>query len=287
MPSIAATAPARLVGPCMQEASSWTTPSSFGRPPYPTELSLGSSSWIFTPSMAASSVSVPRSTSSRARPTPRRPLAELTAAARAVRRRKTAGAPIAAPREVSPSEAAAAPAAPRNPRRVNGRSMPAPLVRATVRDLGRAHGDVNLPRVWAVRTFGPLTPPIPLEPPGARAPSSIENPLSLARIAVAAIVLFATVVALVLWATGLVPRAIVLVCVLWALYGFAMGLLGGVLEPLTDGTARAFMDVGLERAGGGYSAIEALISQGRYADAAEAYRERAQDPAAPAAATLP
>ena len=132
-----------------------------------------------------------------------------------------------------------------------------------------------MPRVWAVRTFGPLTPPIPLEPPGARAPSSIENPLSLARIAIAAILLLATVVALVLWATGLVPRAIVLVGVLWALYGFAMGLLGGVLEPLTDGTARAFMDVGLERAGGGYSAIEALISQGRYADAAEAYRERA------------
>src|SRR4029077_14625648 len=124
-----------------------------------------------------------------------------------------------------------------------------------------------------------------LEPPGACAPSSIENPLSLARIAIAAILLFATVVALLLWATGLVPRAIVLVGVLWALYGFAMGLLGGVREPLTDGTARAFMDVGLERAGGGYSGIEALISQGRYADAAEADRERAQAPGAPAAAT--
>ena len=155
-----------------------------------------------------------------------------------------------------------------------------------MRDLGRAQEDVNLPRVRAVRTFGPLTPPIPLEPPGARAPTSIENPLSLARIAIAAIFLFATVVALVLWATGLVPRAIVLVGVLWALYGFAMGLLGGVLEPLVDGSARAFMDVGLERAGGGYSAIETLISQGRYADAAEAYRERAQDPAARAEATL-
>ena len=59
IPSSAATAPARRVGPCMQEASSWTTPSSFGSPPYPTELSAGSSSWILTPSTAASSVSVP------------------------------------------------------------------------------------------------------------------------------------------------------------------------------------------------------------------------------------
>ena len=33
MPSSAATPPARRVGPCMQEASSWTTPSSLGSPP--------------------------------------------------------------------------------------------------------------------------------------------------------------------------------------------------------------------------------------------------------------
>ena len=33
IPSSAPTAPARLVGPCMHEASSWTTPSSLGRPP--------------------------------------------------------------------------------------------------------------------------------------------------------------------------------------------------------------------------------------------------------------
>src|ERR1051325_8480776 len=57
--SSAPTAPARFVGPCMQDASSWTTPSALGRPPYPTESSVGSSSWIFTPSMTASSVSAP------------------------------------------------------------------------------------------------------------------------------------------------------------------------------------------------------------------------------------
>ena len=42
------TEPARRVGPCMQQASSSTTPSSLGKPPRPTESSLGSSSGPFT-----------------------------------------------------------------------------------------------------------------------------------------------------------------------------------------------------------------------------------------------
>ncbi|HTC25285.1 MAG TPA: hypothetical protein VK688_13065, partial [Gemmatimonadales bacterium] len=131
-----------------------------------------------------------------------------------------------------------------------------------------------------------MTPPNPLDPPGVRDRTSIEDPLTLARIAVAGILLFATIVALLLWATGLVPRALVLVGVLWALYGFALGLLGGVLEPMIDGLGRAFGDVGLIRAGSGYSAIETLVAQGRYDEAAEAYRERAQVSADRAEATL-
>src|ERR1035437_2816971 len=43
----------------MQLASSSTTPSSLGRPPYPTLLSRGSSSTIFTPATTASRVSPP------------------------------------------------------------------------------------------------------------------------------------------------------------------------------------------------------------------------------------
>lgn len=156
----------------------------------------------------------------------------------------------------------------------------------TVRDLGLPRSDVNLPVVESPRTFGPLTPPDPLRPPACRQPLSIEDPLSLARIAIAAILLFGTIVALVLWATGIVPRALVMVGILWALYGFVMGLLGGVVEPLVDGLGRAFGDVGLLRAGGGYSAIETLVARGQYAEAAEAYRERAQDPASRAEATL-
>lgn len=153
-------------------------------------------------------------------------------------------------------------------------------------DLGRPREDVNLPRPGAGRTFGRLTPPIPLRPPGDPDSTSIEDPLSLARIAVAGILLFATVVALLLWATGLVPRALVLVGVLWALYGFVLGLLGGVLEPVVDGLGQAFSNVGLVRAGGGYSGVETLVAQGRYAEAAEAYRERAQVDGDRAEATL-
>src|SRR6478609_3813099 len=54
-----ATDPARRVGPCMTEASNSTTPSSFVNPPYPTLLSSGSNSLMFTPAIAASSVSAP------------------------------------------------------------------------------------------------------------------------------------------------------------------------------------------------------------------------------------
>ena len=57
---LAATDPARLVGPCMHEASSCTTPSSLGNPPSPTDWSLGSRSTTLTPETIASSVSPPR-----------------------------------------------------------------------------------------------------------------------------------------------------------------------------------------------------------------------------------
>jgi hypothetical protein len=58
-PSSAATAPAPRVGPCITDASSCTTPAAFGSPPYPTLVSAGSSSTMFTPRTTASSVSPP------------------------------------------------------------------------------------------------------------------------------------------------------------------------------------------------------------------------------------
>src|SRR5262249_6865833 len=53
------TEPARRVGPCIQQASSSTTPSSLGKPPSPTLSSSGSFSGPETVVMAASSVSAP------------------------------------------------------------------------------------------------------------------------------------------------------------------------------------------------------------------------------------
>jgi hypothetical protein len=153
-------------------------------------------------------------------------------------------------------------------------------------ELGRPSGEVNLPPVFPARTLGPLTPPPFLRPPDVRHTVSVENPLSLARLFVAGVLLFATVVALVLWATGMVPRALELVGIFWALYGFVMGLLGGVLDPLVDGLGRALTDLGLQRVGAGYSAIEALVARGDYKAAAEGYQERAQEPADRVEATL-
>src|SRR6188474_603811 len=54
-----ATAPARFFGPCMQDASSCTTPSALGRPLQPTPVWFGSSSTMETPATSASSTSAP------------------------------------------------------------------------------------------------------------------------------------------------------------------------------------------------------------------------------------
>src|SRR5579862_2236982 len=56
---MAATAPARFLGPCMHDASSCTTPSAFGSPLQPTPVWLGSSSTIETPDTRASRTSLP------------------------------------------------------------------------------------------------------------------------------------------------------------------------------------------------------------------------------------
>jgi hypothetical protein len=133
----------------------------------------------------------------------------------------------------------------------------------TEQDLGLPAGEVNLPPVLAAPTFGRLTTPQFQRRFGGRDRLSVENPLSLARLFVAGVLLFATVVAVVLWATGMVPRALQLVGIFWGLYGFVMGLLGGVLEPVVEGFSRVLMDLGLRRAGGGYSAIETLAVRGQ------------------------
>jgi hypothetical protein len=73
---------------------------------------------------------------------------------------------------------------------------------------------------------------------------------------------------------------------LWAVYGLVAGLATGVLEPALDALVGVLSDVGLRRAGGGYSAIETLVARGELAAAAEAYRERARNPLERTEATI-
>jgi len=115
---------------------------------------------------------------------------------------------------------------------------------------------------------------------------SSQEPLRLMRLVVGGLLLFGTVVAVALALSGIAPRAILLVGVFWAIYGLISGFTSGVLEPLIEGLAEALQSVGLIRAGGGYSAIETLVARGQLAEAAEAYRERAQGPADRVEATV-
>jgi hypothetical protein len=115
---------------------------------------------------------------------------------------------------------------------------------------------------------------------------SSEEPLRLVRLMAGGLLLFGTVVAVALVLSGIAPRAILLVGAFWAIYGLISGFTSGVLEPLIEGLAEALQSVGLIRAGGGYSAIETLMARGQLAEAAEAYRERAQRPADRVEATV-
>jgi hypothetical protein len=94
---------------------------------------------------------------------------------------------------------------------------------------------------------------------------------------VGAVALLGTVVAVALALTGVEPRALELVAVLWAVYGFVVGFTSGVLEPVIDGFFHLLSNAGLMRAGGGYSAIETLVARGHYQAAADAYAERARN----------
>jgi hypothetical protein len=125
-----------------------------------------------------------------------------------------------------------------------------------------------------------------LRDPIQHAGGSTDEPLRLLRITVGVLLLFGTAVAIALAVSGAEPRALRLVGMFWAIYGFIVGLTSGVLEPVIDGGVRVLADLGLIRAGGGFSAMEALTVRGDYATAAEAYRERAQRPSDRVEATV-
>jgi len=118
-----------------------------------------------------------------------------------------------------------------------------------------------------------------------RAARSVEEPLGLVRIVVGAIALMGTVIAVILGVTT-DPRMLQLIGALWAVYGLVVGFTSGVLEPVIDGLFNALTNIGLLRAGGGYSSIETMVARGHLMDAAEAYAERARNPGERVDATL-
>ncbi len=104
-----------------------------------------------------------------------------------------------------------------------------------------------------------------------------HDPLRLLQTAVGLVLGLGTVLALVLWATGLEPRALRLAGLLWALYGFVTAVIDGVLDPAIEFAARMLQNVGIGGSGGGYSAIETLVARGHYQAAADAYLEQARE----------
>jgi hypothetical protein len=115
---------------------------------------------------------------------------------------------------------------------------------------------------------------------------STEEPLRLVRLMAGVLVVAGTCLALGLGCSGVEPRAFALIGPLWAVYGLIAGLATGVLEPALDALVGVLSDVGLRRAGAGYSGIEALVARGELAAAADAYRERARNPLERTEATI-
>jgi hypothetical protein len=115
---------------------------------------------------------------------------------------------------------------------------------------------------------------------------SVEDPLVLVRLAAAFLLAFGTVAAVALWLAAGDSRFLKLAIGLWGVYGFTVGVVNGLLTPLVDGAARALQGFGVRGAGPDYSSIEALVSGGHYALAAEEYRQRAEESRERVAATM-
>jgi hypothetical protein len=113
-----------------------------------------------------------------------------------------------------------------------------------------------------------------------------DEPFGMVRLVVGAIVLLGTLLAVTLAVATHDLRMLELVGALWAIYGLMVGFLSGVLEPVIDGFAQLMANVGLVRAGAGYSSIETLAVRGHYQTAADEYGDRARNPGERVEATL-
>jgi hypothetical protein len=119
-----------------------------------------------------------------------------------------------------------------------------------------------------------------------RAATQDADPLHYLRGVLAFFLGGGAIVALVLALTGLAPGGLLLAGLLWTIFGVLSGLLEMLLIPMIEWGAEVFASVGLVRAGGGFSAEEAMTAQGHYEAAAEAYLRRCRDPRCGVAAQL-
>lgn len=105
----------------------------------------------------------------------------------------------------------------------------------------------------------------------------VSDPLSVLRAVVGILLIAATLGALVLVLVGVGARALLLVGLLWGLYGMFFAVVDGVLEPLIDLGGRILMDIGVVRQPRGFSDIETMVAQGHLALAADSYARRARE----------
>ena len=112
------------------------------------------------------------------------------------------------------------------------------------------------------------------------------DPFGALRLAVGAIFLVVTVAALVLWATGIFPPALIFVGTLWTLYGVARFVIDHVAEPGADLLGLVVGNGGVSQVADTHSEIETLAAQGKYQDAAERWYQVAATEEAPARAML-
>lgn len=102
-------------------------------------------------------------------------------------------------------------------------------------------------------------------------PGGSDDPFDLIRIVARVLLLLGTAVAVFLWATGVVPDALLALGALWSLYGLTHAVLDGLLDPLLEVAARAIHSVGLTPHKPGFSHIESMVAQGNLDAAAESY----------------
>ncbi|HTS89830.1 MAG TPA: hypothetical protein VMG41_15155 [Gemmatimonadales bacterium] len=106
--------------------------------------------------------------------------------------------------------------------------------------------------------------------------ASSSDPFRLIRYAIAFLLGAGTIVSLGLWATGVTPRALLLIGALWSVYGLVHAVLDGVLDPLFDLGTEMLENVGLGSSQDGLSYIETMVARGEVDAALAEYQRLAE-----------